>query len=137
MRAQSFCDGLTRHRTREAAAESVEELETEPSVAQLDTPVVVVDRRIGEANLDRMATRVSVRGKVLVPHAKTHKSVMWARRQLDLGARALMVAKLEEARGLAHHGFADLSVAGGGRHRTSPMRGSAGGGRRGFGGGAH
>lgn len=79
-------------------------------MAQLDTPAVVVDRRIVEANLDRMAARVSAHRQTLVPHVKTHKSLLWARRQLDLGAGGLMVAKLDEARALAGHGFEDLTV---------------------------
>jgi D-serine deaminase-like pyridoxal phosphate-dependent protein len=76
----------------------------------LDTPAVVVDWGIVEANLERMAARVSARGHALWPHVKTHKSLRWARRQMELGARGLMVAKLEEAGPLARHGMDALYV---------------------------
>ncbi len=79
-------------------------------VGRLDTPAVVVDRGIAAANLERMAARVSARRQALWPHVKTHKSLAWAQRQLDLGAGGLMVAKLEEAVPLARHGVPAVYV---------------------------
>ncbi len=70
---------------------------------------MVVDRRIVEVNLERMAARVSARRQALWPHM-THKSLAWAQRQMDLGARGLMVAKLEEAGPLARHGMEAVYV---------------------------
>ena len=50
-------------------------------------------------------------GVALRPHAKTHKCLEVADRQLDLGARGLTVATLAEARFFASAGFADLTWA--------------------------
>ena len=51
------------------------------------------------------------RGIALRPHAKTHKCLEIARRQLDLGAVGLSVATIGEAEVFAAAGFADLFIA--------------------------
>ncbi len=71
----------------------------------VDTPVVVVDRERTELNLVAMAELARSLGKDLVPHTKTHKSPVWARRQLELGAPRVMVAKLTEAEALLQAGI--------------------------------
>jgi len=72
---------------------------------------LVVDRRVLERNLERMAAKAERLGIALRPHIKTHKTLEIARRQRDLGARGLTVSTLEEARVYADHGFEDLTWA--------------------------
>jgi D-serine deaminase-like pyridoxal phosphate-dependent protein len=66
-------------------------------VAELETPALVVDLDVLERNLARVASYADEHGLALYPHAKTHKTVEIARKQLDAGAGGLTVAKSEEA----------------------------------------
>jgi D-serine deaminase-like pyridoxal phosphate-dependent protein len=67
------------------------------NVAQLDTPALVVDLDIFDRNLTHVADYAKAHDLRLRPHTKTHKSPEVARRQLDLGAAGLTVAKIGEA----------------------------------------
>jgi D-serine deaminase-like pyridoxal phosphate-dependent protein len=66
-------------------------------VSEIDTPALVVDLDIFERNLSRVADYAREHRLRLRPHAKTHKSVWIGKRQLDLGAAGLTVAKVSEA----------------------------------------
>ena len=77
----------------------------------LDTPCLVLDLDVLDANIARMAGLARDAGVALRPHAKTHKLVEVARRQLNAGASGLTVAKLGEAELLAAHGIDDLLIA--------------------------
>ena len=79
--------------------------------ARLDTPAVIVDLDRLDANVERMAAAMRMRGVALRPHAKTHKSVALARRQLDAGAVGLTVATIGEAEAFADGGIEDLFIA--------------------------
>ncbi len=79
----------------------------EPSI----TPVAVVDEEVLERNLARMARIASDHRVALRPHAKTHKSVEVARRQMAHGAVGLTVATLVEAEVFAEAGVGDLLIA--------------------------
>ena len=79
--------------------------------AGLDTPCLVVDLDVVEANLRRMAGAIAARGSLLRPHVKTHKSVALARLQLEHGATGLTVGTLGEAEVFAEAGFDDLFIA--------------------------
>lgn len=68
------------------------------------TPLVYVDRRALERNIQRMAEAARQSGVALRPHAKTHKIAEVAKLQLDAGAVGLTVAKLGEALALAEAG---------------------------------
>jgi D-serine deaminase-like pyridoxal phosphate-dependent protein len=81
------------------------------SLDGLETPALLLDLDIMEANLAAMAARLRDRGITLRPHAKTHKSAHVARRQLDHGAAGLTVATIAEAEAFARHGFTDLFIA--------------------------
>ena len=83
----------------------------EATIATLDTPVVVVDLDRVEARIAGMAAVMRERGVALRPHAKTHKSIELARRQLAAGAVGLTVATLGEAEVFAETGIEDLFVA--------------------------
>ena len=54
----------------------------------IETPCLVVDVDVMDANLQAMAASASARSIALRPHAKTHKCLEIARRQVDLGASA-------------------------------------------------
>lgn len=76
-----------------------------------DTPYLVIDEQLLEANLAAMAEHARRLGVALRPHAKTHKSVEVARRQLAHGAVGLTVATVAEAETFADAGFDDLFIA--------------------------
>jgi len=77
---------------------------------RLDTPAMLVDLDIAEANIASMAAFARRAGLGLRPHVKTHKSLEMARRQLAAGAAGLCVATVSEAEVLAGTG-ADLTLA--------------------------
>ena len=82
-----------------------------PLPKDLQTPCLVVDRDVLDGNLITMADRASDLGLALRPHAKTHKCVEIARRQVALGAVGLTVATVGEAEVFADAGFTDLFIA--------------------------
>jgi D-serine deaminase-like pyridoxal phosphate-dependent protein len=77
----------------------------------LDTPALLIDQSRFEANLKRMAERARTARLNLRPHAKTHKSIVVGRRQIDLGAIGVTVAKPEEAMVFWHTGFSPIFLA--------------------------
>ena len=79
--------------------------------ADLETPAVLVDRDILQANIDHMQALADGAGLVLRPHVKTHKSVAIARRQLKAGARGLTAAKVEEALVFIQAGIPSVTLA--------------------------
>ena len=79
--------------------------------ADLETPVVVVDLDRTDARIARMAAVMRERGVALRPHVKTHKSVEFARRQVEAGAVGLTVATIGEAEVFADAGFEDIFIA--------------------------
>ena len=84
------------------------------SRARLNTPVLVLDLDILDFNIAAMAKFTAARGIGLRPHAKSHKSVDIARRQIAAGAAGICCAKLGEAEALAAGGINDLLI-------TSPI----------------
>jgi D-serine deaminase-like pyridoxal phosphate-dependent protein len=84
---------------------------SEAARASIDTPAVLVDLDRVDRSIQRMARAMSERGVALRPHAKTHKSLAVARRQIDAGARGLTVGTIGEAEVLSAGGFDDLFIA--------------------------
>lgn len=80
----------------------------------LATPALILEIEPFERNIARMAAFSSKAGVKLRPHAKTHKSVEIARRQLAAGAIGQCCAKLGEAEVFAAHGLENLLI-------TSPI----------------
>jgi D-serine deaminase-like pyridoxal phosphate-dependent protein len=78
---------------------------------RMDTPAVLVDLDIVEANIARMAAFALRTGVALRPHVKTHKSLAMARRQLGAGAAGLAVATTSEALVMSRSGVEDLLLA--------------------------
>jgi D-serine deaminase-like pyridoxal phosphate-dependent protein len=81
------------------------------SPGDLETPALLLDLDVMEANLASMADDLSARRIRLRPHAKTHKSAEVARRQIDYGGVGLTVATIGEAETFLEHGFDDLFIA--------------------------
>jgi D-serine deaminase-like pyridoxal phosphate-dependent protein len=81
-----------------------------PKIADLETPCVLIDGRRVEANLARAQAHADANGYRLRPHIKTHKSVRFARRQVELGAVGITAQKLGEAEVMADAGIADILV---------------------------
>lgn len=81
---------------------------------QIPTPALLLDLDVLETNLARMARRVRESGKQLRPHAKAHKCVEIARRQIAHGACGISVATAAEAELMAKHGIPGILL-------TSPL----------------
>ena len=77
-------------------------------VEDLDTPAVVVDLDVMEANLRRCQSYLDAHGLALRPHIKTHKIPEFARRQIALGARGITCQKLGEAEVMVEAGISDI-----------------------------
>jgi D-serine deaminase-like pyridoxal phosphate-dependent protein len=81
------------------------------TVAEIDTPALIVDLDVMERNLARVARYAAEHALRLRPHTKTHKSVLIGKRQLAGGAAGLTVAKVSEAEVMVDAGPEDLLVA--------------------------
>jgi D-serine deaminase-like pyridoxal phosphate-dependent protein len=77
----------------------------------LDTPAVVIDLDIMEANLARMAAFCRDHHLNLRPHTKTHKVPELAHRQVRSGACGITVAKVGEAEVMAAAGLDNILIA--------------------------
>lgn len=78
------------------------------ALADVETPVPVIDLDIVERNLARWQERCDKATFSNRPHIKTHKLVPLARAQIDLGARGITVQKLGEAEAMADGGIEDM-----------------------------
>ncbi len=80
----------------------------------IPTPALLVDLDAFDANLLRMAEHARHSGKQFRPHAKAHKCIEIAKRQLAAGACGICVATLSEAELMANSGISGLLL-------TSPV----------------
>ena len=78
---------------------------------EIDTPALILDLDVAEANIASMAQYFRARPQKLRPHFKTPKTPEIARRQLAAGAIGITVAKLGEAEVLARAGLGPLLLA--------------------------
>jgi D-serine deaminase-like pyridoxal phosphate-dependent protein len=79
-------------------------------ITDLPTPSILIDNPRVDRNVGRMQSAAAASGKRLRPHAKTHKSVAMARRQLERGASGICCAKLGEAEVFAAAGVRDIRL---------------------------
>lgn len=79
-------------------------------IANLDTPVLLVDEAALDRNIARMKDATETAGVSYRPHAKTHKSVEIARRQIAAGAGGICCAKLGEAEVMAAGGIDNILI---------------------------
>jgi len=77
----------------------------------IDTPALILDLDVAEANIAAMAEYFRARPQKLRPHFKTPKTPEIARRQLAAGAIGITVAKLGEAEVLARAGLGPILLA--------------------------
>ncbi|AJT41275.1 alanine racemase [Psychromicrobium lacuslunae] len=78
---------------------------------QIETPVVLIDEKVLDANIAGLAASSASRGISLRPHVKTHKVAQIAAKQLAAGASGITVATVGEAEVFADHGVADIFIA--------------------------
>jgi len=71
---------------------------------------VLIERGRLDTNIRRMQAAAVAAGITLRPHAKTHKSPLVARRQIEAGAIGICCAKLGEAEVFGAAGIADIRV---------------------------
>lgn len=81
---------------------------------EIPTPALLLDLDALESNLSLMSNHVRRAGKALRPHAKAHKCVEVARRQIAAGAEGLCVATVPEAELFSKAGISNLLL-------TSPL----------------
>lgn len=79
-------------------------------IRQLPTPFIVIDRARVRANIAAMQALATSAGVVLRPHAKTHKSPVIARWQIEAGAVGICCAKLAEAEVFADAGITNIRL---------------------------
>ncbi|HVN64681.1 MAG TPA: DSD1 family PLP-dependent enzyme [Candidatus Binataceae bacterium] len=77
----------------------------------IDTPALILDLDVAEANIAGMASYFRDRPQKLRPHFKTPKTSEIARRQLAAGAIGITVSKLGEAEVLARAGLGPVLLA--------------------------
>src|SRR5216117_3940279 len=79
-------------------------------LSDLATPEVLIDRVRALRNIERVQQLASSAGLRLRPHAKTHKSPIVARWQIDRGAVGICCAKVGEAEVFAAAGVEDIRL---------------------------
>jgi len=89
-------------------------IDQQGSRADLNTPVLVLDVNALDRNIQRMAALAAHHRVGLRPHAKTHKSVDIAKRQIGSGAVGVCCAKIGEAEALSEGGVTGILI-------TSPV----------------
>ncbi len=80
------------------------------TLTDLRTPAVLIDKARAIRNIDRMQATATARGLRLRPHAKTHKSPIIARWQIERGAVGICCAKIGEAEVFAEAGIGDIRI---------------------------
>ncbi|GER86105.1 hypothetical protein KDW_02670 [Dictyobacter vulcani] len=80
------------------------------SLELLDTPSMLVDLTLMEANISSLMQRLQAKKVAVRPHLKTVKSPELARKLLESGAIGGCVAKLSEAEVMASAGIEDLLI---------------------------
>ena len=78
---------------------------------EIDTPALLIDLDVFEANIRTMADFFKTVNAELRPHAKTHKTPIIAHKQLEAGAIGITCAKLGEAEAMVHAGIRDVLIA--------------------------
>ncbi len=84
------------------------------ALADLNTPALLIDLDLFEANLAKMAKHLKAKGKGLRPHTKTHKCPIIAHKQIALGAIGVCAAKVSEAEVMVDGGVGNVLI-------TSPV----------------
>ena len=81
-----------------------------PESISAETPALVIHEGLALRNIRRFQTHCDDVGLRLRPHVKTHKSVRFAKAQMDAGAVGLTCQKVSEAEVMAAAGFSDILI---------------------------
>lgn len=82
------------------------------TLAEIETPSLVLDRTVLDKNIRRMSDHIAMLGGTLRPHVKTHKSIEVANLVDAAGpAQGITVSTLREAEYFFAHGFTDILYA--------------------------
>lgn len=79
-------------------------------LADVDTPALLLDLDVMDANIAQVHGRAQRAGVRVRPHAKAHKCAAVAQRQIAAGAQGVCCQKLGEAEALAAAGITDILV---------------------------
>ncbi len=80
-------------------------------MTHLETPCIVVDYEQCMRNIQKVQHIADRNGCRLRPHIKTHKSIYWAKKQIEAGASGITCAKVSEAEVMASGGIDDIFIA--------------------------
>jgi D-serine deaminase-like pyridoxal phosphate-dependent protein len=80
------------------------------AIASLDTPSMIVDLDLMEANIKKLFDQLLPTGVNIRPHLKTTKSAILAQKLAAAGAKGGCVAKLSEAEVICAKGFTDVLI---------------------------
>ena len=67
------------------------------TIAEIDTPAVLIDLDRAERNIARAQAAADAAGVKLRPHIKTHKLPYFAKKQVEAGAAGITCQKIGEA----------------------------------------
>ena len=81
------------------------------TLADVDTPALILDLDKFDSNLERLMRSSTVRGIRVRPHAKSHKCVQIARRQMASGAIGICCQKTSEAAAFLDGGLTDILIS--------------------------
>ena len=79
-------------------------------VDEIDTPAIIVDLDVAEANIARLQEFGDANGTSIRPHSKTHKSPVFARKQIEAGAIGVCCAKVGEAEAMVAGGVKNILI---------------------------
>ncbi|RAL08482.1 DSD1 family PLP-dependent enzyme [Aspergillus homomorphus CBS 101889] len=79
-------------------------------LSSLDTPSMIVDLDLMEANIQKLFASLLPTGLHIRPHLKTTKSAVLARKLVAAGAKGCCVAKVSEAEAITAAGFDDILI---------------------------
>ena len=80
-------------------------------VEQLQTPALILEKKVFRQNIEAMQALLQGKTLQLRPHFKSHKCAAIARLQIQDGAKGMTCAKLSEAEDLADAGIEDILIA--------------------------
>ncbi|MBT4514445.1 MAG: DSD1 family PLP-dependent enzyme, partial [Chloroflexi bacterium] len=80
------------------------------SIDEIDTPAIIVDLDLAEGNIARLQEFGDANGTSIRPHSKTHKSPVFARKQIEAGAIGICCAKVGEAEAMVAGGVKNILI---------------------------
>ena len=78
------------------------------TIAEIDTPAVLIDLDRAERNIANAQKAADAAGVKLRPHIKTHKLPFFAKKQIEAGAAGITCQKIGEAEVMADAGLTDI-----------------------------